>query len=74
MTEPVTARRGDGEYFGSWHVVDDWFFLDRIDVPCDHFSVDEKLEFSSDVLSDAAKSHLSFWDVAVSSACCASDP
>jgi hypothetical protein len=40
----------------------------------DHFSVDEKLQLSSYVLSDAAKAHLSLGNVAVSGACCASDP
>jgi len=54
--------------------VDYGLFLDRVDVASDHFSVDQELEFSADVLSDAAKAHLSFWNVAVSRACCASDP
>ena len=48
--------------------------LDWIDMPGDHFSVDQELEFSADVLADPAKAHLSFRNVAVSSACCASDP
>ncbi len=48
--------------------------LDWIDMPGDHFSIDQELEFSADILADSAKAHLSFWNVAVSSACCASDP
>jgi hypothetical protein len=43
-------------------------------VPGDYFSIDEELEFSADILADPAKAHLSFGNVAVSSACCASDP
>jgi len=54
--------------------MDHRLLLDRIDVPRDHFSIDQKLELSSDVLSDAAKADLSFGNVAVSGACCASDP
>ncbi len=54
--------------------MDDGLLLDRIDVPSDHFSIDEKLEFSSDVLSDPAEAYLSLGNVAVSGACCASDP
>ena len=49
-------------------------FLDRVNMSGDHFSVDQKLELSTYVLSDATKANLSFRNVAVSSACCASDP
>ena len=48
--------------------------LDRIDVSGDHFSIDQELEFSADILADPAKAYLSFGNVAVSGACCASDP
>jgi hypothetical protein len=54
--------------------VDYGFLLDGINMACDDFSVDEKLEFSSDILSNSTKADLSFGDVAVSGACCASDP
>jgi len=74
MAEPVTTCRGDGEYLGSGHVVDHGLLLDWVDVSGDHFSIDQELEFSADVLSDAAKADLSFGNVAVSGACCASDP
>ncbi len=48
--------------------------LDWIDMPGDHFSIDQELEFSTDILADPAKTHLSLGNIAVSSACCASDP
>jgi len=54
--------------------VDYRLLLDRINVPSDYFSIDEKLEFSANVLADPAKTHLSLGNIAVSSACCASDP
>jgi hypothetical protein len=73
-TKPITASRGDREYFRSGHVVDYGLFLDRVNMSSDHFSIDEKLEFSADVLSDPAEANLSLGNVAVSSACCASDP
>ena len=40
----------------------------------DHFSVDEELEFSTDILADSAEANFTLWNVAVSSARCASDP
>jgi len=73
-TKPVTTRGGDGEYFRPWHVVDYGLLFDRINMSGDYLSINEKLELSTDVLSDAAKAHLSFGNVAVSGACCASDP
>ena len=54
--------------------MDHRFFLDRINVSRDHFSVDEELEFSADVLADSAEAHLTLGNVAVSGARCASDP
>ena len=48
--------------------------LDWIDMPGDHFAVDQELEFSADILADPAKAYLSLGNIAVSSACCASDP
>jgi hypothetical protein len=54
--------------------VDYRLLLDRINVSSDHFSVDQELEFSADILADPAEADLSLGNVAVSSACCASDP
>ena len=43
-------------------------------MPSDHLSIDQELEFSTNVLSDPAKANLSLGNVAVSSTCRASDP
>src|SRR2546428_408867 len=48
--------------------------FNRIDMSSDHLSINEKLEFSTDILAYSAKTHLSLGNVAVSSAGCASDP
>jgi len=71
--KPVTTSRSDREYLGPRHVVDYRLLLDRINMPSDHLSIDQELEFSTNVLSDPAKANLSLGNVAVSSACCASD-
>ena len=54
MAKPVTTCRGDGEYLGPGHVVDHGLLLDWVDVSGDHFSIDQELELSTDVLSDPA--------------------
>src|SRR2546425_10587102 len=72
--EPVTTSSSDREYLRPGHIVDYGLFLDRVNMSSDHFAIDEKLQLSTDVLSDPAKAHLSLGNVAISGACCASDP
>src|SRR5438093_12180710 len=72
--EPITATCSNGEYFRPWHVVDYGLLFDRVNMSGDHFSIDEKLEFSPVVLSEAAEAHFSFWSVAVWCECLPLDP
>lgn len=51
----------------------DRFLLDRVDMSSDDFPVNEKLQFSPNVLPDAAQSDLTLGYVAIPSACSASD-
>jgi len=74
MAEPVAAGGGDGEDFGSGHVVDDRFLLYRVHMAGDNFPVDEELEFAADVLAYSTEANLTIRNVAVPGAGCAADP
>ena len=51
-----------------------WFLLDRVNVSGNHFPVDQEVEFAANILADTAQPNLSFGNVTVASAGCASDP
>ena len=51
-----------------------WLLLYRINVSRNHFAVDQEVEFATNILSDSTESNLSFGNVTVPRACCASYP
>jgi len=54
--------------------VGDGFLFDGVDVACNDFSIDEKLEFAGCVLAYSAEADFSVWDVAVPGTGGAADP
>src|SRR2546428_6529409 len=72
--EPVTSRRGYGEYLRARHVMSNGLLLYRINVSGNHFPIDQEVEFAANILPDPTQSNLPLRNVAVASAGCASDP
>ena len=52
----------------------DRFLLDRINMSSNHLPIDKEMEFATNILSDPTESNLSFGNITVASAGCASDP
>lgn len=66
MTKPVTTRGSYGEYFGARHKMGYWLLFYRVYVSSYDLAINQKLEFTINVLPDSAEPDLSFWYVTVS--------
>src|SRR5438445_12823912 len=67
--EPVTSRRGYGEYLRARHVMSNGLLLYRVNVSGNHFPIDQGVEFATNILSDGTQTILSLRTGAVTSAC-----
>jgi len=68
FTAEITSRSRDGIRSAAWQEMEKRFFLDRIDVSCDHLIVHEAIQDAVTVLANAANAALSWRDDATMAA------